>query len=108
MGQSKGADLRFSYYSFLYLASLIFPYKAMIWNSNCQTQFFPAKTTKFTGDQAEFACACSSEAATKTDCIRGQLRQINVSWAEALMLKTEFRMILSQVIHPYKDNRLHK
>lgn len=53
-------------------AEVSFPYKGIIWNGTCQTQFFPTKTTGLKGDEAELRSACSSVAATKTANIAGQ------------------------------------
>lgn len=50
-----------------------FPYRGIIWNGTCQTQFFPsAKTTGLKGDEKELSNICQTHPEQKSINIEGK------------------------------------
>ena len=58
-GQSEGAEVTF-------------PYRGIIWNGTCQTQFFPDNSKDLKGNEAQLLSVCQSDPASKTVNIDGQ------------------------------------
>ncbi|EZQ06722.1 MULTISPECIES: hypothetical protein [unclassified Acinetobacter] len=49
-----------------------FPYKGIIWNGTCQTQFFPTQSKDLKGNEEQLNSACKSDAASVSVNIEGQ------------------------------------
>lgn len=53
-------------------AEVSFPYKGIIWNGTCQTQFFPTNAKGLKGTEAELNSVCASDAKTASVSIEGK------------------------------------
>ena len=58
-GKSEGADVSF-------------PFKGIIWNGTCQTQFFPSNTSGIKGTEEQLNSSCKTDLEVKSVNIEGK------------------------------------